>query len=138
MMVIDSFSGTYRWLSNFWGVRIEVDGWVFDSVEAAFQSSKTLTNRELFVGVAPGVAKRLGRTVTLRPGWNDMRVEVMRELLVVKFEVYVLRELLKETGNAELIEGNRWGDTFWGVSGGVGKNHLGKLLMEVRNGVLMY
>jgi predicted NAD-dependent protein-ADP-ribosyltransferase YbiA (DUF1768 family) len=39
---------------------------------------------------------------------------------------------LLETGDAELIEGNDWGDTFWGVCGGKGNNFLGKLLMEVR------
>lgn len=33
----------------------------------------------------------------------------------------------------ELIEGNYWHDTYWGVCEGVGENHLGKLLMEIRN-----
>lgn len=37
------------------------------------------------------------------------------------------------TGDAELIEGNNWGDTFWGVCNGRGENMLGKLLMEIRD-----
>ena len=39
---------------------------------------------------------------------------------------------LINTGDAILIEGNTWGDTYWGVCDGVGENRLGKLLMEVR------
>jgi predicted NAD-dependent protein-ADP-ribosyltransferase YbiA (DUF1768 family) len=31
-----------------------------------------------------------------------------------------------------LIEGNYWKDTFWGICDGIGKNYLGKILMEVR------
>jgi hypothetical protein len=41
--------------------------------------------------------------------------------------------MLLLTGDEELIEGNFWGDVFWGVCNGVGKNHLGKILMEVRS-----
>ena len=36
------------------------------------------------------------------------------------------------TGDAELVEGNTWNDTYWGVCNGVGHNHLGKILMQVR------
>ena len=35
-------------------------------------------------------------------------------------------------GNEELIEENWWNDTFWGVCRGVGKNHLGQILMKIR------
>ena len=43
-----------------------------------------------------------------------------------------LAKLLKGTGNQELIEGNTWKDTFWGVYNGIGSNHLGKILMKIR------
>ena len=43
-----------------------------------------------------------------------------------------LRVKLLNTGDIELIEGNYWGDTFWGVCNGKGENHLGKILMRVR------
>ena len=43
-----------------------------------------------------------------------------------------LRTKLADTEDEELIEGNTWNDTYWGVCRGVGENHLGKLLMEVR------
>lgn len=51
---------------------------------------------------------------------------------VVKFAEPGLQAKLLETGNEELVEGNYWGDTFWGVCRGRGENHLGKLLMKVR------
>jgi predicted NAD-dependent protein-ADP-ribosyltransferase YbiA (DUF1768 family) len=43
-----------------------------------------------------------------------------------------LKEQLIATGNEELVEGNTWGDIYWGVSRGRGKNMLGKILMRVR------
>ena len=43
-----------------------------------------------------------------------------------------MRSKLEETRGSELIEGNTWGDRFWGVSRGIGENHLGKILMEER------
>jgi len=59
-------------------------------------------------------------------------MQMMEELLRLKFESPELRKLLLETGEHELIEGNNWGDRFWGVVDGVGDNHLGKLLMKIR------
>jgi predicted NAD-dependent protein-ADP-ribosyltransferase YbiA (DUF1768 family) len=43
-----------------------------------------------------------------------------------------LRVKLLNTGDLQLVEGNYWGDTFWGVCNGKGENHLGKILMRVR------
>ena len=57
-------------------------------------------------------------------------------MYVINFEkfscnFYLLHKLLT-TGDAKIVEGNTWGDTFWGVCGGVGENHLGKVLMRIR------
>lgn len=45
-----------------------------------------------------------------------------------------LRQLLLETGDMILDEGNTWNDTFWGVDAKTreGQNHLGRILMRVR------
>ena len=56
----------------------------------------------------------------------------MYQILKSKFQNPELSKLLLETGDCELIEGNTWGDQFWGVCKGVGENNLGKLLMKVR------
>jgi ribA/ribD-fused uncharacterized protein len=132
---INSFSGDYRWLSNFYPCLIEYEGKFYPSVEHAFQAAKTTDEHmRLRIGAAatPGRAKRLGRKVALRSDWDVVKLEVMATLVRIKFADPDLGKLLNDTGAAELIEGNTWGDTFWGVCRGVGENHLGKILMEVR------
>lgn len=80
----------------------------------------------------PGLAKKMGRSVSLRPDWEDIKDDVMLEGLYRKFADDELAEWLLDTGDEELIEGNWWGDRYWGVCNGVGQNKLGKLLMKVR------
>lgn len=78
-------------------------------------------------------AKRLGRMVKLRADWDAVRIDAMRTCLALKFDAdSPLAIQLRRTGDAELVEGNDWNDTYWGVVDGVGENHLGLLLMERR------
>jgi ribA/ribD-fused uncharacterized protein len=138
MKKIDSFVGEYRFLSNFAPSVIEVDGFDYPTVEHAFQALKTEnpTEREIVrTARTPGQAKKLGRRVTLRADWNTARVSVMKMLLEKKFSNKVLRAELLATEDAELVEGNYWNDTFWGVCRGRGENNLGRLLMEVRSSI---
>lgn len=133
---IDSFKGTYHFLSNFYMLAIVYEGKCYASVEHAYQAAKTLSEdeREMIRQCPkPGDAKRLGRSVTLRSGWDKLRFDVMSALLTQKFSDPTLRDRLLATGDAELIEGNDWGDKFWGVFQGKGQNNLGKLLMMVRS-----
>lgn len=137
------FRGKYRFLSNFYPVEIFVSGEPYITLEHAYQASKTLDKRsrmKIQNTPTPGQAKRLGRTVPLRPGWDEMKVQVMKKLLGQKFDRKThpkLADLLVQTYPAELIHGNDWGDHFWGmtqtISGEwVGKDMLGKLLMQIR------
>lgn len=133
---ITSFTGQYRFLSNFFPVEIEMEGNTYRTLEHAYQAAKTLNPIERWRirdCNTPGQAKRAGRRVTKRDGWEDARTVVMELLLRQKFQRPDLRSKLILTGNAELIEGNDWGDTFWGVCDGEGENWLGKLLMRVRD-----
>lgn len=82
------------------------------------------------------MAKRMGRQCKLRADWEEIKLQVMETLLRQKFHSEInpaLAQLLKNTRDYELIEGNNWGDTFWGVCNKVGKNHLGRLLMLIRS-----
>ncbi len=138
--VIDSFRGDFGFLSNFHEATIYVDGERYRSVEHAYQAYKTVDpwSRKLVrEAKTPGQAKKLGQSVTLRSDWNDVKVNLMRQFVKKKFENPFLRPLLIATGNAQLIEGNTWNDTFWGVCRGVGENWLGKILMEVRDELRM-
>jgi ribA/ribD-fused uncharacterized protein len=133
---IYAFRDATEFLSNFYSSPIEYDGTEYPTVEHAFQAAKTLDlNQRAAIQAAPGPseAKRLGRSADLRPDWEEVKVDIMRELLRVKFSDTTLQEKLLKTGDRVLVEGNTWGDTFWGVCRGKGENHLGLLLMEIRS-----
>ncbi len=134
---ITSFSGKHRFLSNFWPAPVELDGKWYPTVEHAYVAAKTidLQDRENIRHIySPGQAKRYGKNLVLREGWNDLRLGAMEDLCTKKFTLLEeCRVSLLMTGTAELVEGNNWGDTFWGMSNGVGCNHLGVILMRVRN-----
>lgn len=139
--VIDRFEGPHRFLSNFYSSPLELEGRRWPTVEHAYQAAKTTdrtAQEQIRTAATPGRAKRLGQQVTLRPNWDERRLVVMRRLVAAKFAVGSdLAGRLLATGDAELIEGNTWGDTFWGqvVRDGrpVGHNHLGRLLMARRS-----
>ncbi len=135
MTTIDSFEGPNHFLSNFFPVVVERLGVVFPSVEHAYQAAKShdpRTHATVAAASTAGAAKKIGRMLELRSDWDNVKLGVMRDLLHQKFTHPELRRLLLATGDALLIEGNWWGDTYWGVCKGEGLNHLGLLLMEVR------
>lgn len=139
--VIDSFSGEYRFLSNFWYsdfiFRFPKVGYCkVKTVEHAFQAYKSLSPKkikEILSANTPQRAKSLGRSCKVRKDWEDIKLNIMYQLVKKKFQKnYQLRERLVATGNAKLIKGNNWKDTYWGVYKGEGENMLGKILMKVR------
>lgn len=134
MTKIWEFRGNYRWLSNFWPAEVILDGWIFQSVENAYQAAKTHpSQRGPFRVCTAAQAKRLGRAVEMRPEWEQEKVPTMRALIAQKFSPdSELGERLKATGDCYIVEGNHWGDTFWGVCRGRGENWLGRLIMERR------
>lgn len=138
---INSFSGEYRYLSNFWLCQVPYQGVNYPSSEHAYQAAKSLdwTERLRISGIKTcREVKYLGQSLLLRPDWESVKVEVMREVLWNKFtENLNLLQRLIQTGDVLLVEGNTWGDTFWGECDGKGQNHLGRLLMEIREAVIV-
>lgn len=128
---ITSFRGYYRFLSNFF---VEPDG---SHVEGEYQVAKCADPGERvlfnFQSMTPGQAKRIGQKVRMRSDWDKAKLHVMYDLVSAKFHDHpeLARKLLA-TGDTELVEGNNWGDTYWGMVNGVGENNLGKILMRVR------
>lgn len=136
MSRIESFRNAHAFLSNFYPAPVSLDGVVYPTVEHAYQAAKTKDSfeRQKFLTGTPGQAKRLGRRVTRREDWFQVSISIMEDLVRQKFtNMAGLKHLLLETGDAELVEGNVWNDTFWGVCNGVGRNELGKILMKVRS-----
>lgn len=134
--MINSFDGKYYFLSNFYPHPIIEDEIVYPTNEHYFQAMKSLIpeeRRKIAACRTPGDAKRLGRRIALRSDWEQIKLGIMENALRLKFKDPKLSDMLKATGNKKLVEGNRWNDTYWGVCRGVGKNHLGRLLMKVRS-----
>jgi ribA/ribD-fused uncharacterized protein len=134
--IINTFIGHYRFLSNFYMAPLEIGGVEYPSSEHAYQAAKT-KDKKLRKKIAQQPtawqAKEMGSKLELRKGWDKNKVEIMRRILYVKFTQHEdLKKKLLATGDTTLVEGNTWGDCFWGVCRGKGENHLGKLLMELR------
>ena len=121
-MTISSFTGKNRFLSNFWPCKVRFGGEEYPSVEHAYQAAKTndkFIRKVIQETSTPGKAKRLGRKLKVVEDFDEIKTAVMILLLFEKFEDPELREKLSATGNEELIEGNTWGDTYWGVCNGI-------------------
>ncbi|MDD5704187.1 MAG: NADAR family protein [Dehalococcoidales bacterium] len=130
MSKISVFGGSYAFLSNFYR---DING---NCVEIEYQSAKATNEADYQLIIASRTsseAKRLGRRIICRKDWDIIKLAIMYRLVKKKFSIEPLRSMLIDTGNMELIEGNYWNDTYWGVCKGVGKNHLGNILMCVRS-----
>lgn len=134
--MITKFRKEYFFMSNFYPCFVTYKGITYTTSEAAYQAQKTLDNAERreFSKLDPNSAKEKGQTVNKRPDWDKIKLEEMYYICKTKFiQNPKLGKLLLETKDEELIEGNDWDDTFWGVCNGVGENHLGKTLMKIRD-----
>lgn len=135
--MIESFSGKYAAFSNFSPHRVGR----YPTAEHAFQAAKTLIPEErnlIEIAATPGKAKRLGRQCTLRPDWEAVKLHVMFEIVWFKFFKHEdARQLLLSTGGQMLVEGNTWGDEFWGKvyreGEWHGQNWLGVILVLIRS-----
>ena len=142
---IKGFFGDYRFLSNFWPAKVILDGITYSSTELAYQASKwEPEDRDFFL-----TCTELGSIDYNRKNppnkyseeeWNLVKVDIMKNLLCQKFDPEINPEnyqLLIATGNKFLEERNWWGDLYWGTDkDGNGENVLGKILMELRAGLI--
>lgn len=134
-MAIKSFRGMYGFLSNMHNCPVIYDGIEYTSSEAAFQAQKTkdIDERVKISSMSGSDSKRYIRTIPIREDWDDVRLSVMEDVCRAKFDQNPsLKEMLLYTDGQELIEGNTWGDRYWGVYRNDGENHLGKILMKLR------
>ena len=149
MEAITSFSGDHSFLSNFSPHKVlwlTVPGGWCPTAEHAYQASKTpeLKQKITISKLAtPGQAKRAGKLVRLHADWEDVKLLVMEGIVTSKFKQNpAIMNKLIETGTAQLVEGNRWHDNFWGdcscdrCKDIEGLNHLGKILMKIRDDII--
>lgn len=139
---ISEFKGEYRFLSNFYQHPFEFEGLTYPNAEAAFQAQKCRSSEDKIKYTQtknPVVVKRMGKKEPALPeNWTEIAYDIMKEILRAKFSVPELKDMLKATGTAVLIEGNRWHDNRWGAccceksKEKEHENRLGKILMEIR------
>lgn len=137
--MIKEFQGQYRWLSNFAPVKITIGQFTYSSVEHAYMSEKSDSIEwKRFCADSnntPGTVKKASRNITLKYDWDSIKLDVMEKCLNIKFEHQLYKNLLLQTGNEHIQEGNFWNDKFWGVclKTNKGDNNLGKLIMKIRS-----
>lgn len=132
---ISKFDKEYFFLSNFYPCKVHYQGQTYKSSEAAYQAQKTPNPklRREFETLSSREAKKRGRMLELRKDWEEVKDNIMYEICYSKFvnNPIIARKLIA-TKDAELVEGNTWFDTYWGVCNNVGLNKLGQILMKVR------
>ena len=131
-----AFTGEYFFLSNMFNRAISVDGVTYKTSEHYYQCMKCQTLEDynlVFDAPSPFIAKKIGKRVKLIPNWDNMKDTVMLKAIFAKFTQHTdLRLLLCNTAPLLIVEFNYWGDTYWGVSNGVGLNKLGVMLTKLR------
>ncbi len=150
--MINSFTGRYRFLSNFYPVEIEHQGIKYPSVEHYYVAMK-VTEMQLIDGVYytaadfrelisripnPADVKKVGQRIKVRKDWDEKKLDFMTWAVKEKFKDETLAEMLLSTGEQDLIEGNWWHDKFWGICtcpkcNNTGDNNLGNILMRIRD-----
>lgn len=144
MNEITSFTGYYHFLSNFYIRDVRYMDRIWPSTEHAYQAMKT-ENTVVWDTLADpritaGKAKRMGSKVDIRSDWDTVKIPFMREIVTAKFDQNQdLMDALLDTKGKVLIEGNTWGDRFWGQCPiGTGRNELGKILMAIRDDITRF
>ena len=144
--MIESFSGRYNFLSNFYPAKIEHQGITYPTVEHYYLSMNVKNDQQIdgkyitmidcreLIAKMPQASKvkQFGKIVKVRRDWDDVKLDIMLWGVREKFKHTDLKDLLLSTGDQELVEGNTWNDTYWGICRGDGQNNLGKILMKVR------
>lgn len=134
---IDWFREDYYFLSNFYPAKMTFEGIPYESSEGAYQAQKLAkaSERVQFSHLCSDEAKRLGQVIEIRPDWEEVKRDIMEQIVKEKFiQNPILAHKLMETGELPLMEGNHWGDVYWGIDSKTreGENHLGKILMALR------
>ena len=132
----------YGAFSNLYKRSIEFDGVIYPTSEHAYQAGKArkaAVRDWLMSAPSPALLAMAAHGLyywDISPGWSTRKFDRMRLVLMAKFTQHAdLKELLLNTGDAMLIETatvDNEVNRLWGEVNGIGRNMLGRLLMEVR------
>jgi ribA/ribD-fused uncharacterized protein len=135
----------YGVFSNLFRCEVEFEGRIYPTAEHAYQAgkaAKAAVREWILQAPTPALAAMAAHglyTWDIVPNWASIKVDRMRAVLRAKFTQHEnLQELLLGTGSRRLVEAgttNNAVNRFWGEVDGKGANTLGKLLMELREGL---
>lgn len=135
---VKGFFGDYRWLSNFHVAPVEFDGYIYPSVENAYQAAKIVPSDRLKLRTCTAYEskkrwKELVKITESAADWDERKFNIMSRLVFQKFLHEDLRKKLIATEEKYLEESNHWSDVYWGVDiRKGGQNRLGEILTNVR------
>lgn len=134
-------SEPYGCFSNFSPHGIHLDGQYWPTVEHYYQAHKFWGTEDahsieiIHKAPTPEMAASLGRDRTrkVRPDWEQVKCAIMRSAVLTKFITHEdIQTILLSTGDKVIVE-NSPTDYYWGCgSDRTGQNHLGQVLMSVR------
>lgn len=132
----------YGAFSNLYRREIEFEGEKFATSEHAYQAGKARkpeVRKWLMEAPSPALLAMAAHGLyvwDINSDWSKIKFDRMKCVLQAKFTQHEdLKQLLLSTGTARLVESasvDNAVNRLWGEVGGVGKNKLGELLMEVR------
>ena len=138
--VIGFYPREFYPFDNFSSFKVEWNGYLFASVEEAYQAASFMGSDEELVekikkSHSADEAQRIAyaNRDKRREDWDDVKISIMEELLRLKIEQnpYVKKKLL-QTENYMIVEDSPK-DDFWGWGPNRnGQNNLGKLWMKLR------
>ena len=138
MITFCKVNDPYGCLSNFSKHPIVFDKLIYPTSEHFYQSLKfqdPKIRESIRMMKTPFAAACLGRsTPDIVPNWDDIKVDVMYKVCMLKLEQHpIVRETLLSTGNEEIWEYSNK-DKFWGSGPDFsGRNELGKVWMRIRD-----
>ncbi len=143
--VIGFYPREFYPLDNFSSFKVEWDGYLYSSVEEAYQAASFMGSDEEMVQAikkshSADEAQRLAyvNKDKRRDDWDLIKLDVMELLLRLKLEQnpYVLKKLL-QTGDYYIVEDSPK-DSFWGWGPDrCGENQLGRLWMKLRKELIL-
>ena len=129
-------SGEFAAFSNFYPAEFEYGGWKWACSEQAYmyyKSNDPAYQKKVKATKDPWAVKKLGRAMVLRHDWDNVKFEIMAQVVYAKFDQNEdLKELLLSTGDRPIHEDCK--DPWWGGGPNFpgGRDWLGKVLMLVR------
>lgn len=132
--MVTEFKGDNFFLHTAKLCNFQYDGFYWESIDVAFDYARVIdkSNAYRFLGLNSCQSKLLANSLPNVENWDSIKLDVMYELNKCKF--LQNRDLMDRLCSTDyyLANNNSYGDSYWGIHNGVGKNYLGLILMLIR------